>query len=131
MQFLPMGICPTCKEKGTKVERSTLFYHISDISKIKDNEYFICKNPNCETVYFSTSSLFTCKELNKEIGLKKSSSSDALICYCFNHKKSDVNSTTITDIESKMKNFGCKCEIRNPYAGCCMSGIKKFLKDKS
>ena len=131
MQFLPIGVCPTCKEKGKKVDRSVLLYHIDDISKIKDKEYFVCKNSKCETVYFNLSSLFTCKELNKEIGVKEFSSSEALVCYCFNHKKGDVDKFTLDEIETKMKEVGCKCEVRNPYAGCCMSGIKKFLKVKN
>lgn len=129
MLFSALGICSTCKEKGKRLDSSVLLYHVNDISKIQNTEYFLCKNPECEVVYFSLENIFTCKELNKEVGFKNYSSAEANLCYCFNHKKKDIDEHTLGDIEEKMKTAGCKCEIRNPQGSCCLSGIKKFIKD--
>jgi hypothetical protein len=130
MQFNALGICSHCKKKGKRLDRSVLNYHVSDISKIQNADYFLCKSPDCEVVYFSLKNIFTCKELNKEVRFKNYSSPEENLCYCFNHKKKDIDEHTLGDIEEKMKSVGCKCEIRNPQGFCCMSGIKKYFKGK-
>ncbi len=131
MQFLAKGICPICKQKGNTVDKNVLLHHINDISKIKNDAYFTCKSSKCEIIYFSLSHSFTCKELNKEVGIKKFSSPEANMCYCFNIKKKDIDENSISKIKQKMKDITCQCEIRNPFGSCCMSGIKIYLKEKS
>lgn len=131
MQFNALGICSTCKKKGKRLDSSVLGYHVSDISKIQNLDYFLCKDPECEVVYFSLQNFFTCRDLNKEVGFKNYSSPEANLCYCFNHKKKDINEHTLSSIEKKMKNIDCKCEIRNPQGSCCMASIKKFIRKRT
>lgn len=131
MKFFTEENCPKCREKGTKIDKKVLTYHLDDISKIRDDEYLICKNPECKIIYFALTHSFTCRELNKEVGFKNYSSQQANLCYCYNHKKSDIDENSIKKIQEKMKTIGCKCETRNPIGGCCMASIKKYLKQKS
>lgn len=129
MIFKAEDQCPKCKIKGKKISIEYMINHINDISTLRnDFEYHICKNPKCEVVYFNIKNEYTTKELNKEVGYKNSSSSNANICYCYNIKKSELNEDVINTIKVKMKKSPCICEIRNPYSSCCMIEIKKLKR---
>lgn len=127
MLFTIIGICPSCHQKGKSVEQEILFYHIDDISKIVQDNYFFCGSEACKIVYFSSKVHFEYHELNKEVGIKSYSSQDAHLCYCFNIKKKDIDGQTIKSVQSKMASFGCKCTIRNPQGVCCQKDIKHSL----
>lgn len=130
MNFRVEGQCPKCHQKGKMIALNKMLNHVDDISYIKDRfDYFICKNSSCENVYFNISNEYTLKQLNKEVGYKKDSSIDAVICYCYNIKKSSLNEHIFDLIEEKMEFYPSSCGIRNPYGKCCLVEIKKTLKE--
>lgn len=132
MIFKVEGQCSQCQTKGKKISLESMNNHVDDISFLRDEfDYHICKNSDCEVVYFNIVSQFTLTQLNKEIGYKRASSENANICYCYNIKKSQLNVHTIDFIKSKMEEYPCACDIRNPYGSCCQSDIKKLLKKHS
>jgi len=131
MVFKAEGICPKCKSKGKQVSKDSMLHHVDDISYIKEQfDYYICKNALCEVVYFNILNEYLYTHLNKEVGYKSFSTSNANICYCYNIKKQDLNEHTIGIIETKMDEYPCACEVRNPYGSCCRKEIKKLMKEK-
>lgn len=132
MIFKAEGICPNCHKKGKTTSLKKVRHHVDDISFLRDDfDYHICKNSDCNTVYFSINSQFNMKQLNKEVGYKNSSSEDALICYCYNIKKSDLDKNTLGFVQTKMDEYPCECEIRSPYHDCCQKEIRKLSKNQS
>lgn len=130
MIFKQEGHCPKCASKGAKIAHKTLLLHVDDISYIHEEfDYFICKNSACDVVYFNIINEFLTSQLNKSVGYKQSSSKDALICYCYNIKKEQLNEHTLAYIETKMEECPCACEQRNPYGSCCLKEIKKLQKN--
>lgn len=130
MYFKVLGQCSKCQSKGKKIALKRIFNHVNDISSLKNGvEYFICKTPACEVVYFSIKNEFLTTQLNKEVGYKNSSSKEASVCYCYNIKKYEINANTIEQIQTKMSETPCACESRNVYASCCQKEIKKLLNN--
>lgn len=129
MIFKVEGQCPQCAQKGKKISLKKMKLHVDDLSYITDAfDYYICKNGSCEVVYFNIANQFLTSQLNKEVGYKHNSSDNALICYCYNITKSQLNEHTIGYIETKMEEYPCECAKRNPYGSCCMKEIKKLQK---
>ncbi len=131
MIFKVEGQCPNCAQKGKKIARDAMIHHVDDIAFLRDEfDYFVCKNSHCDTVYFSIVSEFDVHQLNKEVGYKNSSTQKANICYCYNINKEELHTNTAGIIETKMEEYPCACEQRNPYGTCCLGEIKKLLKEK-
>ena len=128
--FIPQSSCPVCLTQGQKVETESLIYHVRDLALIKKESYFFCANPSCDVAYFSSSHHLTCQDLNKELGVKKSSSGEALLCYCFEVTKQAVNAQSLSYIQRHMASIGCRCDVRNPQGSCCLANIKRHLKEK-
>lgn len=128
MIFKKEANCPDCQTKGKKISSKKILNHVKDISAIDIIfQYYLCKNPDCNIVYFNINNKFLTTQLNKEVGYKNSSSTKANICYCYDIKKDELDENTLNKIETKMQKFSCYCQIRNPYAKCCMSEIKKLM----
>jgi len=129
--FSAPGTCPICHDKGQSITLQTMSNHVNDVSTLsKEKEYWVCKNPACECAYFG-GSLVKIADLNKEFGLKTSSSPDANLCYCFHITKSEVCDESIELIEDKMNRYGCQCVNRNITGKCCLNDIKKYLAKES
>ncbi len=123
--------CPLCGTKGHRVESDKMIHHVKDISKMGDGNYSFCPCPECDVVYFLDEETFTTKMINKEIGLKDSSSQKGAICYCYNYPKSELFDDSIVDkINIRIENYGSRCDLRNPSGRCCLKDIKKMQKQK-
>lgn len=123
--------CPSCRQKGSKVENDTMIHHVKDISKMGDGGYSYCSNPQCEVVYFRNEEIFTTRMINKEIGFKYSASEMAAVCFCYNYPKSELYDDTLIDkINIRIDNYGNRCDIRSPDGKCCIKEIKKMQKEK-
>ncbi len=122
--------CPICGNKGNKVKNDTMIHHVKDISKMGDRGYFFCSNSECDVVYFQDKETFTINMVNKEIGLKNTSSSQSSICYCYNYPRSELYDESIIDkINIRIENYGSRCDIRNPSGRCCLKDIKHTQKE--
>ncbi len=123
--------CPLCKQKGQKVNSETMLHHVKDISKISDATYFYCSTPSCDIVYFNNTEIFNTSMINKEVGLKDSSSQQALVCYCYNYAKSSLDTIGLSEkIEIRMNNYGSRCDTRHPAGECCLPQIKQIVQEK-
>jgi len=123
--------CPSCGHKGTKVENDTLIHHVKDISKIADENYSFCHNPQCNIVYFCDKNTFTTSMINKEIGFKDDASNQAAVCFCYNYLKSELYDKSLIDkINIRIDNYGSRCDLRNPTGKCCLKDIKRLQKEK-
>ena len=124
--------CPECGKKGHSVKNETMIHHVKDISKISDGKYSFCNNPECDVVYFKGDNTFTVDMVNKEIGLKDSSSDQGTICYCYGYPKSELFEKNLTDkINIRIDNYGSRCDLRNPNGKCCIDDIKRAQKEKN
>jgi len=108
-----------------------MLHHVKDISKISDATYYYCNSPSCDIVYFNNNEVFNTSMLNKEVGLKDSSSQQALVCYCYNYTKSSLDSVGLAQkIEIRMNNYGSRCDTRHPAGECCLPEIKQIINKK-
>lgn len=124
--------CPLCKQKGQKVNSETMLHHVKDISKISDSSYFYCSTSSCDIVYFNDGEIFNTSMLNKEVGLKDSSSQQALVCYCYNYSKSSLDTNGLSEkIQIRMDNYGSRCDSRHPSGDCCLPQIKQIIYEKN
>ena len=57
---------------------------------------------------------------------------EALVCYCFLHPRSEIESelrhdgisTLLDRIAAKVKAGECACEVRNPSGRCCLGEVR-------
>jgi hypothetical protein len=107
-----------------------MIHHVKDISKISGRTYSFCSTPECDVVYFHGEKTFTGNMINKEIGLKSSSSDQAAICYCYGYPKSELGDKSLMNkINIRIDNYGSRCDLRHPAGRCCLKDIKKILQD--
>jgi len=130
--FFFISKCPLCRQKGQKVNANAMLHHVKDISKISDSNYFYCKTPSCDIVYYNDKETFTSAMINKEIGCKDSSSQNALICYCYNYTKSSLDTIGLVDkIQIRIDSYGSRCDTRHPSGQCCLPYIKNTIKERA
>ncbi len=99
-------------------------------------EFWLCRDPGCEVVYFGSSgSILTIRDLTVVPGFKNGS--DGLVCYCFQHRTSDIardlsetGSTGILEaIKKDVKARQCACEVKNPSGKCCLGEVQRAIRD--
>jgi len=124
--------CPNCKIKGSKVQKDTMMHHVKDISRISNVNYLYCSTPECDTIYYGDGEIFTEQMINKEVGLKKNSSPQSAICFCYNYLKTELyEPSVIKKINIRIDNYGSRCDLRSPSGECCLKYIKKIQKENS
>ncbi len=133
--------CPHCKEAGLKISEVTLKAqlkkeHYSEL-KNEANNFNFCKNPACDTVYYSNdgSESYNQSQVKSKITVKNDDPKTPL-CYCKKLLKRDVikmiedgEENISTKIKTKISEGKTFCEKANPKGSCCTSEIKSFLKN--
>ena len=128
--------CPRCGRRGQSVDRLTVAALTSGIVP-PSQRYWLCRELECEAVYFGEDgTVITASDLNVAPGLK-SKAPEALVCYCFQHRRGDIEAelvadgeTTIPDrITAEVKAGNCACEVRNPSGKCCLGGVRKATQE--
>lgn len=82
--------------------------------------------------------VLTAADMNVAPGFK-SRSPEALVCYCFQHRRGDIAAelqaegrTSIPDRITAEVNMGnCACEVRNPAGKCCLGEVQKAIQEIS
>ena len=134
------GRCPTCREKGRKVQKVTMEHLLRPASRssISSGQYFFCENRACEALYFSSpgSRAFLKGEAVVRIGLKETEDPIPL-CYCFGYTRKmawdEIARTGGTDIpdtiRAEIQAGNCACEIKNPSGACCLAEIHRTVQE--
>ena len=129
----PSGVpsCPACGCRSQPVESRTVAALI--LGSVPERQSFrLCRNRDCEVVYFGDSGARLRVPELRFLPAFKSESPDALVCYCFLHCRSEIESelrhsgiSTVGDrIAAKVKARDCECEVRNPSGRCCLAEVK-------
>lgn len=131
--------CPKCKVEGLFVPFKTVENLVMDELKKelqKESKYFICKNPNCDVVYFNSQKAYTKENIKVPIWFKDESL-DVPICYCSNVTRREIIREVAVDKTSKtvediIKNTGAmknpNCLMNNPLGKCCHKAIEDEIK---
>lgn len=123
--------CPDCKNSADKVQFSTLKSQLSNSFSPSSDDYFVCSQIGCSTVYFSPSNThkYLLSDLKQPFGLKEKTT-PRTICYCFNYSIEEAltkDSNIIERIKQHMQVDKCKCITTNPLGKCCLQSITNLL----
>ncbi len=132
-----MAICPDCGKESIEVERVTVGNHAKETCWPLGNErFFICENPDCDTIYFSESgkNVLKRKDVKTRVTFKERDAPRPL-CYCKQVTEEDV----IVAIERGARSFeevknstgiggGGQCKITNPAGRCCSRNYRPFIE---
>ncbi len=129
-----MHNCPDCHSQGKPIQISTLKSQLKPqaMRQITDKQYFFCKTPKCEVVYFNTHSQFNTEDIREKV-FQKDPSPDCFVCYCFGFTRADILNDAETDEPSISLQISawtsakkCACELRNPQGSCCLGNVKQI-----
>ena len=120
--------CPVNKLSYKRVSTRTVLHHVKQPWGLEEanKTFYFCDDPECDVVYFSNDdSILTSSELRTEIGIK-STSEDALICYCFGVTKVQAIQPEIRNYVIEQTRQGiCSCDTTNPSGKCCLKDFPK------
>lgn len=131
--------CPTCGQRGKRVETSTVRALLSvSLMEVQAVEYFFCRTESCPTVYFAGASdqVFTEAHLRQRVHQKHPGEDDVFVCYCFRHTpgtiKQDLvqmgHTEVVEAITAGIEAGKCACDIRNPQGSCCLGNVRGVVQ---
>jgi hypothetical protein len=131
--------CPTCGQKGKKVECLTLKAMLEvSLLAVRDAPYLFCRTAKCPVVYFSADGTqsFTKEQIRVPVYQKEPDNESVWVCYCFYHSPATIRaellatgtSTVVEAIARGIQADQCACEIRNPQGSCCLGNVQTILK---
>lgn len=133
------NLCPTCGQKGKKVDSLTLKAML-DVSllAVRDVPYNFCRTSDCPVIYFAADGVqvFTKDQIRVPVHQKEPADDNVPVCYCFHHSPATIRaellatgrSTVVEEIEAGIKAGQCACEIRNPQGSCCLGNVGTVVK---
>ena len=129
--------CSHCQKKGKAIQAVTLKSQLKPqaMRQITDGQYFFCKTPECEVVYFNAASQFKTGDVREKV-FQKDPSPDCYVCYCFGFTRSEILKDAeagepgiAQQISAWTRDKKCACELRNPQASCCLGNVKQLEKE--
>ena len=126
----PACSCPASGHEGQIVEWLTVAALVTTAVPAKQL-FWMCTAADCDVVYYGQhGAVFGISDLVIRPGFK-TVGSDALICYCFLHRRGDIEqdlqSTGATSIAAKIaaeiKAGSCACTVRSPTGRCCLGSV--------
>ena len=129
--------CSHCQKKGKAIQAVTLKSQLKPqaMRQITDGQYFFCKTPECEVVYFNAHSQFNTEDIREKV-FQKDPSPDCYVCYCFGFSRGEIFKDAQTDkpgiaqqITAWTAAKKCACELRNPQGSCCLGNVKQVEKE--
>ena len=132
------SLCPVCNTKGIEVKNITVKSLVVDeiANEINDDNYFICMNEDCNTVYFNLdgSIIYDKDQVKFPIWFKKGAN-PKYICYCNQVTEQQIIDAVLKDDGKNMKDIikitgamkNAKCEEKNPLGECCSPNIQEII----
>ena len=129
--------CPLCGGRANSVASITVKHLVKSVNKdkVKDVNYGICLEENCDIVYFTTDNMFRRNDLKVDVWYKKDAD-PKYICYCSRVTEDQIIDAVINKeaksfnevvkITGAMKN--CRCEENNPLGKCCSPHIIETIR---
>lgn len=121
--------CPVSGSPGEPVAwRTVAALTVGPIPPRQD--YWLCRDPQCELVYFGASGVrVSLSELRVRPGFK---SGGDLLCYCFLFRRSELATASAISLPDQIaalvKDVGCACEVRNPSGACCLREVRTLAR---
>ena len=121
--------CPANGVEYGRVPIRTILHHIKSpwTWQAPEGRFYFCDDPDCEVVYFGHSgAIIERSALRTAVGAK-SSSADAMVCYCFGITRTDIahEPATRSFVIAQTRRRICDCEVRNPAGRCCLGDFPK------
>jgi len=93
--------------------------------------YWLCRDPECELVYFGASGVrVSLHDIRVRPGFK---SGGDLLCYCFLFRRTQLAMATAIPLADRIaalvKDSGCACEVRNPSGKCCLPEVRNLARE--
>lgn len=119
--------CPVNGLEYSLVSERTIKHHIKQSWQWQGHgkHYYFCEDPDCDVVYFADDdSVIVKSQLRNEVGIK-STSENALLCYCFGVTRADaLSNPEVRDfVVAQTKDGLCSCETSNPSGRCCLKNF--------
>ena len=126
--------CPENGEQGYGVEWRTVAAVTMGPIPLR-REYWRCGAPDCEIIYFAEDGHTLRATDLRFVAGSKSTSLDAVLCFCFLHCRRDFllaprqgrEHALFSRIATEVKAGNCACEVRNPTGRCCLGEIKQEI----
>lgn len=123
----------------TKVVKSITVKHLvidSLVDGVRDENYHICLNEDCDVIYFTLDKklIFKKESIKIPIGFKKDAN-PKYVCYCNKVTEQQIIDAIINKNANNMKDIirvtgamkNAECEIKNPLGKCCGSLIQEII----
>jgi len=132
--------CPECGATGRKVGRITLQALLTEEARTRLGDleqYRFCKTRTCDVVYFAERQPIAFRRADLRVPVfQKSTEPSRLVCYCFEHKVSEIEdevrrtgaSTVPASIGQQCKAGLDHCEDMNPQGSCCLGNVRQVMK---
>lgn len=132
--------CPVSGTLSRQVQRRTLEHLLKPekIDSIQKVQYYYCKEPACNVVYFSNENapFFAIDDLKVKV-FAKDGGDDVPVCYCFDWTRGRIkqqlsatgSSTAALEIAREIKAGRCACDIKNPKGECCLGDVNLVVKE--
>jgi hypothetical protein len=92
-------------------------------------QYQFCRDPSCDTVYFSDAQRFVRQDVEVPV-LAKEPGGDVPVCYYFGWIRERIQAVgrpALEEIRAHVAAGRCGCEANNPKGACCMGDIGRVL----
>lgn len=131
--------CPAGGKPGKRVPSLTVKSLVRDdlVDEAGGCEWFFCKTPECDVVYFAASGRVITKDaLKVRVGVKEKDAPRP-VCYCFGHTVESIRkeiertgkSTVMASVTAKVKSGACDCVVLNPEGICCLGDVNRTVKE--
>lgn len=132
--------CPVSGTLSRKVQRRTLEHLLKPemLDSLREVQYYHCKEPNCNVVYFSNESVlfFSIHDVAVKV-FAKDQGDEVPVCYCFDWTRGRIKqqirelgqSTAAVEIAREIKAGHCMCDIKNPKGECCLGEVNSVVKE--
>jgi len=133
------GVCPSCGVMGKKLGAETLEAMLTpeDHLRVDGQAMRFCRTTDCPVGYFAVEGelVIDADAIRIEV-FQKSDSPERLVCYCFEHRVSELRdevartgaSEVPAEIAEKCKQGLDHCEETNPQGSCCLGNVNAVVK---